>query len=646
MIALPLSLSTILVTWWSVGFRHPFNLLIYYSAGHALFSMKYFGLFNLANYNLELSSRGLCGVEAFWSQFWGTFTIVWSGSIVWTVWHLLNTPFHKTSKYEKYYHMIAWTLSSTTATVLLASNLFGPSNYDGMCWFSGTTNHLVKVMYVLPLCIVIFGAFAVSVKYLRRRQLLVYAITNLFGLLCLNFAVTGVLPLFAFIIDLFRIAGVIPTSLRLATISLALFNSFQAVICFAFVAQNLSCCGKLHLKRENGVQKKTLIRIRQKILQEIMLRIQKTSELVNEKGAQNTNGIQEGSMTLDNAGDMDDEDMRMLHEGYKRPGDKQPLLLQYKNVDYLPLMFYNLRTLAGLTSEQYLSSFNSSVLNQTLESSFSEGKSDSFMLFTTDKKYIIKTIAQVEADALVKMLPGYYEHLQASPRSMLTRFFGLLSSEVGDVENVHVLVMENLFPPQFKMKERYDMKGSWVGRRTKMDKPNRESSVLKDLDFNRKLNLTQDQKMEIRGVLQRDVSFLCFHKSMDYSILLGIHKIDYDITPAEEIDDWTQRHGVYLSYDKTELYFIGVIDVLTVYNIRKKLERFFKVYIMLQDGKGVSVTPPQRYAERFLKKVDEIIDFDSEKFNDEFVVQLEDFTASKSDVNNLPTAGGVALNDR
>jgi hypothetical protein len=66
--------------------------------------------------------------------------------------------------------------------------------------------------------------------------------------------------------------------------------------------------------------------------------------------------------------------------------------------------------------------------------------------------------------------------------------------------------------------------------------------------------------------------------------------------------------------------------------------------VLLQ--KGVSVTPPQRYAERFLKKVDEIIDFDSDKFNDEFVVQLEDFTASKSDVNNLPTAGGVALNDR
>eukprot|EP00029_Vermamoeba_vermiformis_P008919 TRINITY_DN4299_c0_g2_i1.p1 TRINITY_DN4299_c0_g2~~TRINITY_DN4299_c0_g2_i1.p1 ORF type:complete len:675 (-),score=169.84 TRINITY_DN4299_c0_g2_i1:8-2032(-) len=648
MVALPLALGTILITWWSVGFRHPFNLLIYYSAGHALFSMKYFGLFNLTNYNLELSSRVLCGVEAFWSQFWGTYAIVWSGSIVWTVWHLLNTPFHKTSKYEKYYHILAWALSSTTAIILVLSNSFGPSNYDGMCWFSGTTTHLMKIMYVLPLCVVIFGAFAVSVKYLKRRQLLVYAITNLFGMLCLIFAVTGVLPLFAFVIDLFRIAGVVPSSLRLATISLALFNSFQAVICFAFVVQNLSCCGKLHLKRENGVQKKTLIRIRQKILQEIMLRIQKTSELVNETGTNKLNeshGIQEGSMTLDNAGDMDDEDMRMLHEGYKRPGDKQPLLLQYKNVDYLPLMFYNLRVLSGLTSEQYLSSFNASVLNQTLESSFSEGKSDSFMLFTTDKKYIIKTIAQVEADALVQMLPEYYEHLQSTPRSMLTRFYGLLSSEVGDVENVHVLVMENMFPPHLKMKERYDMKGSWVGRRTKLDKPNRESSVLKDLDFNRKLNLTQDQRMEIRGILQRDVSFLCFHKSMDYSILLGIHKIDYNITPAEEIHGWTKRHGVYLSYDETELYFIGVIDVLTIYNIKKKLERFFKVYVMLQDSKGISVTPPQRYAERFLKKVDEIIDWENEKYNDEFVVQLDTLPSDTKSVNNLPTAG-AALNER
>lgn len=71
---------------------------------------------------------------------------------------------------------------------------------------------------------------------------------------------------------------------------------------------------------------------------------------------------------------------------------------------------------------------------------------------------------------------------------------------------------------------------------------------------------------------------------MDYSILLGIHKIDYNTTLAEEVAEWTERHGVYLSYDKTELYFIGVIDVLTIYNIKKKMERFFKVYIMLQDG--------------------------------------------------------------
>ena len=31
------------------------------------------------------------------------------------------------------------------------------------------------------------------------------------------------------------------------------------------------------------------------------------------------------------------------------------------------------------------------------------------MLFTADKKYIIKTIALAEVDALVKMLPEYHE---------------------------------------------------------------------------------------------------------------------------------------------------------------------------------------------------------------------------------------------
>jgi 1-phosphatidylinositol-4-phosphate 5-kinase/1-phosphatidylinositol-5-phosphate 4-kinase len=77
---------------------------------------------------------------------------------------------------------------------------------------------------------------------------------------------------------------------------------------------------------------------------------------------------------------------------------------------------------------------------------------------------------------------------------------------------------------------------------------------------------------------------------MDYSILLGIHKIDASVTTAEELDSWTAHHGVYLSHDRTELYFIGVIDVLTAYNIKKKLERFFKVYILMQDSVSENAT--------------------------------------------------------
>lgn len=36
--------------------------------------------------------------------------------------------------------------------------------------------------------------------------------------------------------------------------------------------------------------------------------------------------------------------------------------------------------------------------------------------------------------------------------------------------------------------------------------------------------------------------------------------------------------------------------------------------------------------------MDEIIDYEGEKYNDEFLVQLDDFKAAKSDVYNLPVA--------
>ena len=50
------------------------------------------------------------------------------------------------------------------------------------------------------------------------------------------------------------------------------------------------------------------------------------------------------------------------------------------------------------------------------------------------------------------------------------------------------------------------------------------------------------------------------------------------------------------------MYFIGIIDILQDYNLSKKLERFFKVYIQGADPDGLSSAPPTFFANRFWKR--------------------------------------------
>jgi len=51
------------------------------------------------------------------------------------------------------------------------------------------------------------------------------------------------------------------------------------------------------------------------------------------------------------------------------------------------------------------------------------------------------------------------------------------------------------------------------------------------------------------------------------------------------------------------IYYCGIIDILQRYTWSKWLERQFKVYIMWQNGKGLSAMNPDSYAARFRTRV-------------------------------------------
>merc|ERR1712243_85183 len=94
------------------------------------------------------------------------------------------------------------------------------------------------------------------------------------------------------------------------------------------------------------------------------------------------------------------------------------------------------------------------------------------------------------------------------------------------------------------------------------------------------------------AALAEDVRCLQSWNLMDYSLLVGIHKRDpqdavkYEVMP------------VVLLEDKDRIAYIGSVDILTVYRLRKCAETFALSY--LRCGRNASCQPPKYYGSRFL----------------------------------------------
>lgn len=66
---------------------------------------------------------------------------------------------------------------------------------------------------------------------------------------------------------------------------------------------------------------------------------------------------------------------------------------------------------------------------------------------------------------------------------------------------------------------------------------------------------------------------------------------NFEDTPFYERDE-----GGIENYGCDRIYFMGIIDILTEYNTKKKLEHFFK---SLKYGDKISCIPPDKYGHRF-----------------------------------------------
>ena len=196
--------------------------------------------------------------------------------------------------------------------------------------------------------------------------------------------------------------------------------------------------------------------------------------------------------------------------------------------DYSPFPFRHLRERFGIDASAFLVCL---CHEQSLSILGTPGKSGALFFFSADMQYMLKTVTKKESKFLRKILPDYYNHVMANPNTLITRFYGMYSIKPKGGKNVRFIIMNNVFDTTMYVSERYDLKGSTVGREASEKERKRETPVLKDLDFLKrgsKLLVGRQMKNLILHQLKVDAEWLERMKIMDYSLLVGVHRLDPD----------------------------------------------------------------------------------------------------------------------
>ncbi|XP_023329213.1 phosphatidylinositol 4-phosphate 5-kinase type-1 beta isoform X3 [Eurytemora carolleeae] len=306
-----------------------------------------------------------------------------------------------------------------------------------------------------------------------------------------------------------------------------------------------------------------------------------------------------------------------------------------------PVAFRYFRDLFGIKADDFMMS----ICNEPMRELSNPGASGSIFYLTRDDEFILKTVMYKEAEFLQKLLAGYYMNLQQNPHTLLPKFFGMFCYQCNQ-KNIRLIVMNNLLPSCVKMHLKFDLKGSTYKRKASKHERSKSSPTYKDLDFSELLPegilLEAETYTALMSTMRRDCRVLESFKIMDYSLLVGVHNLDVAARERSEgvaspseggggggeggknlqrqklVAHSTAMESIQATSDPVDiptelpsggiparnhkgerlLIFLGLIDILQSYRLRKKLEHTFKA--MIHDGDTVSVHRPGFYAERFM----------------------------------------------
>jgi len=226
--------------------------------------------------------------------------------------------------------------------------------------------------------------------------------------------------------------------------------------------------------------------------------------------------------------------------------------------------------------------------------------------FTGNRRFIIKTATAEEFKLFFSMLPDYHRHIQENPKSLINPMIGAYELRLYS-NHLRVIVVESCFyHADFPIHERFDLKGSWIGRKAKhqglpwINKGFAKEGVFKDLDVPGPFYFEPKLAAEVGRVLRADSDFLAKHGVMDYSLLVGVSKTTFsvDLSGLSKKAPTKLNMAPMAAIEGPSQCAFGIIDILQKYNCRKTFEYYFLTKILCK-GPGVSCVPPDMYANRF-----------------------------------------------
>lgn len=124
----------------------------------------------------------------------------------------------------------------------------------------------------------------------------------------------------------------------------------------------------------------------------------------------------------------------------------------------------------------------------------------------------------------------------------------------------------------------------------------------------------EEMKLQLMNQIRHDVAFFTDNNIIDYSLLIGVHKLRQGQGMGSSFSDasrfnekqrpfFENDQGGLFNAEEREIYFLGIIDFFTVYGTKKKLEHLFKS--LKYTPSTISCVPSGQYGEWFIKFMNE-----------------------------------------